>query len=291
MVARWLSVHFGKAVVVQHIYSVAPATSGALDASNDLFPRGVQKYTVSYSPQARDETMTQVQKDARFAGLFYMLMVITGPFVVIYVPGRLFVPGNTAETAANIFANQALFRAFIFVGLFSEMFFIATVLALFRLLKDVGRELATIMVILVLVEAPLAFWGVANQIATLSLLQNSDLLAAFDQAQRNVLATLMITIEGQGSSVSELFWGLWLLPLALLVYRSGFLPRFLGVLLFLNGLAYVASSFTGILAPEHAGIVSTITFPILMGEVIFALWLLILGARKGWAKKAVPSVV
>ena len=149
--------------------------------------------------------MSQVKKNARVAGLLYTLMVLTGPFVVIYVPGRLFVPGNPAETAANIFANQSLFRAFILVGLFSEMCFIATVLALYRLLKDKGRELATVMVILVLVEAPMAFRGVTNQVATLSFVQSPELLAVFDQAQRNVLATFMITIEGQGSPVSQLF--------------------------------------------------------------------------------------
>ncbi|MDT8437315.1 MAG: DUF4386 domain-containing protein [Gemmatimonadota bacterium] len=225
--------------------------------------------------------VTTTRKDARIAGLFYMLMVLTGPFVVIYVPGKLFVPGDAAETAANILAHQSLFQAFIVVGLFSELFFIATALALYRLLRNVWREAALLMVILVLLEAPLAFSGVADQIATLSLVRSPDLLSAFDPAQRDVLATLMISIEGRGSPVSELFWGLWLLPLALLVYRSAFLPRFLGVWLFLNGLVYVIISFTGILLPEHAETVSTVTLPVLMGEVVFALWLLVIGAGKG----------
>ena len=169
------------------------------------------------------------------------------------------------------------------------MCFIATVLALYRLLKDKGPELATVMVIIVLVEAPMAFGGVAYQIATLSFVQSPELLAVFDQAQRDVLATFMITIEGQGLPVSELFWGLWLLPLALLVYRSGFLPPFLGVWLFLNGVAYLATSFTRILLPQHAGIVSSVTFPVLMGEVVFPLWLLTMGAGKESEMKAVSG--
>ena len=205
--------------------------------------------------------MTRVDRDARIAGLFYMLMVLTGPFVVVYVPGTLFVPGNAAETAANIAAHPSLFRAFIVVGLFAELCFIATVLALYRLLKDKGPELAAVMVMVVLIDAPIAFWGIGNQIATLSFVQNPELLAGFSQAQREVLATLMITIEGQGAAVSEFFWGLWLLPLAVLVVRSGFLPRFLGVWLALNGFAYLATCFTRILLPEHAGIVSTLTLP------------------------------
>jgi hypothetical protein len=224
--------------------------------------------------------MTQLHKNARIAGFFYLLMAITGPFVLIYVPGKLFVTGDAAATAANIFAHQSLFRAYILAGLLSELFFISTVLALYRLFKEVDRQLAKLMVLVVLLSAPMAFLGVANQLATLSFVQGSDLLAVFDKPQRDALATLLINIDKQGVPVSELFWGLWLLPLALLVYRSGFLPRFLGVWLFLNGIAYVTVSFTGILLPEHLPIVNTAAFPLLLGEIAFLLWLLIIGAKE-----------
>ncbi len=224
--------------------------------------------------------MTQLKRNARIAGLFYMLMAITGPFVLIYVPGKLFVTGDAAATAANIFANQSLFRTYIAVGLISELFFIATVFALYRLLKDIGHQLAVLMVVLVLIEAPLGFVGAMNQIATLSFVQGSDLLAVFDKPQRDALAIFLITVDRQGIPVSELFWGLWLLPLALLVYRSGFLPRFLGIWLFINGIAYVIISLIAILLPEYQKIVSSVTFPILFGELAFALWLLIIGAKE-----------
>ena len=234
--------------------------------------------------------MTQLQRNARVAGFFYLLMAITGPFVLIYVPGKLFVTGDAAATAANILANQSLFRAYIVVGLLSELFFISTVLALYRLLKEVGRQLATLMVILVLVEAPLAFLGVANQMATLSFVRGADLLAVFDKPQRDALATMLINIDKGGVPVSELFWGLWLLPLALLVYRSGFFPRFLGVWLFLNGIAYVTISFIGMLLPEHVQIANTVSFPLLLGEAAFLLWLLIVGAKQKPLSKTVPDL-
>jgi hypothetical protein len=224
--------------------------------------------------------MTKLHKDARTAGFFYLLMALTGPFVLIYVPEKLFVTGDATRTAANILANQSLFRAYIVVGLLSELFFISTVLALYRLLKEVNNPVAKLMVILVLIQAPLAFLGVANQIATLSFVRGTDLLGVFDKAQRDVLATLLISIDREGVLVAEMFWGLWLLPLTLLVYRSGFLPRVLGGWLFLNGIAYVATSFTGMLLPEHLQIVRTITFPLLFGELAFLLWLLIVGARQ-----------
>jgi len=223
--------------------------------------------------------MTTLQKNARVAGLLYLLIAITGPFVLIYVPGQLFVPGDPSATANNILAHVTLFKAYIVVGLLSELFFIALVLALYRLLHDVSRELAIVMVMLVLIDAPMAFLGVANQVATLAIVQGADFLSAFDQPQRNALATLLINIDKLGLPVSEIFWGLWLLPLGLLVYRSSFLPRFLGVWLLINGIAYVIISFTGILVPQHVGIVNTIAFPILFGELAFMLWLVIIGAR------------
>lgn len=223
--------------------------------------------------------MSSIKKNARIAGFLYLLVVLTGPFVLIYVPGKLFVPGDASATANNILTHQGLFRAYVVVGIVSELLFISVVLALYNLLNGVNRQRATLMVILVLIDAPLAFLSVGNQVATLTFVRGADFLAVFDKPQRDALATLLINIDMQAVLVDEVFWGLWLLPLGLLVYRSGFLPRFLGVWLFINGIAYVIMSFTGILLPQHLEIVRTIAFPVLFGEVAFMLWLLIRGAR------------
>ena len=223
--------------------------------------------------------MHPIKKTARVAGFLYLLVVLAGPFVLIYVPNKLFVPGDATATASNILAHQSLFRAHIAVGLVSELLFIAAVLVLYRLLKGVNRQLAILMVILILIDAPLAFLSVANEVATLTFLRGADFLAVFDKPQRDALATLLINFDRQGILVSEVFWGLWLLPLGLLVYRSGFIPRFLGVWLFINGLAYLVISSTGLLLPQHFKVVSTIATPVLFGEVAFMLWLLIVGAR------------
>lgn len=222
--------------------------------------------------------MPSLKKNAHIAGLLYLVCVITGPFVLLYVPGKLFVPDATA-TANNILTHESLFKAYIVVGLISEIAFIATVLALYRLLKDVNRELATLMVIVILIDAPLAFLSIANQIATLTFVRGADFLAVFDKPQRDALATLLINIDKQAVLVDEIFWGLWLLPLGVLVYRSNFLPRFIGVWLFINGVAYVVLSFTGLLLPQHLDIVNKITFPALFGEVALMLWLVIKGAK------------
>jgi uncharacterized protein DUF4386 len=221
--------------------------------------------------------------------MLYLLVVLAGSFVLIYVPRKLFVPGDATATANNILAHESLFRAHIVVGLVAELLFCSVVLVLYRLLKGVNLQLATVMVILILIDAPLAFLSVANQVATLAFLRgDADFLAVFDKPQRDALATLLIYVDRQGVLVSEMFWGLWLLPLGLLVYRSGFLPRLLGVWLFINGLAYITISLTGLLLSQRIEVVSTIVTPVLFGEVAFMLWLLIVGAHVQPSAVAAP---
>jgi hypothetical protein len=234
--------------------------------------------------------MHPLKKTARVAGLLYLVVVLTGPFILLYVPGKLFAPGDATATVNNILAHQSLFRAQIVVGLVSELAFIAAVLALYRLLKGVSMELATLMVITILIDAPLAFLSIANEVATLSFLRGANFLGVFDQPQRDALAMLLINFDQKGVLVSEIFWGLWLLPLGALVYRSGFIPRFLGVWLFINGVAYLAISTTGLLLPQHLKLASTVATPVLFGEAAFMLWLLIVGARaSSSADEALPA--
>ena len=223
--------------------------------------------------------MNSHEKTARVAGLLYLLVVLIGPFVLIYVPGKLFVPGDATATASNILAHESLFRAYIVLGVVGELLFISVVLALYRLLKGVNLELATLMVILILLDAPLAFLSIANQVATLTFVRGADFLTVFDKPQRDALATLLINVDRQGVLVSEIFWGLWLFHLGLLVFRSGFIPRFVGVWLIINGFAYVTISITGMLLPEYLEIVNKIAFPALLGEVALMLWLVIKGTK------------
>lgn len=223
--------------------------------------------------------MHPLSKTARVAGFLYLLVVITGFFTMMYAPANLFVDGDATVVAGNLLAHQSLFRVDIALSMFSELCFIATVLALYRLFRATGPQLAAAMVLLVLLCAPLAFAGIANDLAILGFLRGGDFLAAFDTPQRDALVIMLIHLNAQADTVSELFWGLWLLPLGSLVYRSGFLPRLLGVWLIVNGLAYVVLSGTELFLPEFVKTISWITMPALFGEVAFTLWLLIAGAR------------
>jgi hypothetical protein len=135
------------------------------------------------------------------------------------------------------------------------------------------------MVALVLVSAAVGFMNVLNNIAALILIRGADFLAVFEKPQRDALAMLFLRLHGQGNVINEIFWGLWLFPFGVLVMRSRFLPRILGVLLIVNGFAYLALSFSSLLLPAYASVVSRFALPAQFGELWIMLWLLIKGAK------------
>jgi hypothetical protein len=223
--------------------------------------------------------MSSTKNPGRFAGLLYVLMSILGFFAMGYVPGKFIVHGSAAATASNIVAHETLFRLGIAAGLIGQAGFIFVALALYDLFKGVNRRHASLMVTLIVVSIPIAFVNELNSIAALFLVRGADFLSIFEKPQREALAMLFLNLHHHGFVVAEIFWGLWLFPLALLVYRSRFLPRFLGVWLALAGFAWVILSLTGILSPHYYDQVYTYTQPAVFGELAFMFWLLIKGAK------------
>ncbi len=223
--------------------------------------------------------MSSTRNPGRFAGLLYVLASIAGFFAMGYVPGKLIVHGNAASTASNIAANETLFRLGIAGELIGYAGFIFVALALYDLLKGVNRRHASLMVTLIVVSVPIAFLNELNSMAALVLVRGADFLSIFDKPQRDALAMLFLNLHFYGFVVAEIFSSLWLLPLAVLVYRSRFLPRFLGVWLALAGFAWVILSLTGVLSPQYYDKVYTFTQPAVFGELVFMFWLLIKGAR------------
>ena len=223
--------------------------------------------------------MRSTRNPGRLAGVLYVLTSIVGFFAMGYVPRNLIVDGNATATASNIAAHETLFRLGIAGELIGQAGFIFVALALYDLLKGVNRRQATLMVTLIVLSIPIAFLNELNAIAALVLVRGADFLSVFDKPQRDALAMLFINLHGHGFEVAEIFWGLWLFPLALLVYRSRFLPRFLGVWLALGGFAWVILSLTGLLSPQYYDKVFTYSQPAAFGEVAFMLWLVIKGAK------------
>jgi len=223
--------------------------------------------------------MTSVKNPGRFAGLVYLLVSIPGVFALIYVPHKLIVHGNATATAANIMASETLFRAGIACNLICEIFFVGVAFLLYDLLKSVNRRQALFMFWLIAISLPIALLNELNSIAALILVREPAFLSVFDKPQREAMAMLFLNLHSQGFGIASIFWGLWLFPLGLLVYRSGFLPRILGILLIANCFSYVVNSFTSLVLPNYADRVDRWMMPLSFGELIFMFWLLIMGAK------------
>ena len=224
--------------------------------------------------------MSSTNNPGRVAGFLYLLLVLGGPLRLVYIPSKLFVHGNATATAANIAAHEWLFRLGIVSDLFGAVVLIFLSLAFYRLFKGVDQYLAVLVVILGgVMPALIYFVGVVSDAGALMLVRGADFLSVFDKPQRDALAMLFLRLRDQQNTAAEILWGLWLLPLAILVYRSRFLPRFLGVWLAINGFAYVLLSLTGELLSQYQNKMFLISQPALFAEVALMLWLLIKGAK------------
>jgi Domain of unknown function (DUF4386) len=220
-----------------------------------------------------------VRNPGRYAGLLYILTSIFGVFAMACVPSKIIVHGNATATVNNIAAYETLFRLGIAGQLIGQAGFIFVAVALYDLFKGVSKRLASFMVTLIVVSIPIAFVNELNSIAALILARGTGAVSAFEKSQRDALAMQFVNLHGSGFDVAGIFWGLWLLPLALLVYRSRFLPRFLGVWLALAGFAWMIISLTGVVLPQYQDEVSSISQPAVVGEIAFMLWLAITGAK------------
>jgi hypothetical protein len=224
--------------------------------------------------------MISTRNPGRVAGLWYLLLCVIGPLRLIYIPSKLFVHGNAAATANNIAAHERLFRLGIAADLIGAVVLVFLTLAFYRLFKGVDQYLAVLVVIFGGVMPALIYLvGVVDDFGALTVVRGADFLSVFDKPQRDALALLFLRLRDHQNTAAEILWGIWLLPLAMLIYKSHFLPRFLGVWLVINGFAYVVLSFTGILLPQYQNNVFIYAQPAFFAEIALMLWLVIKGAK------------
>jgi len=223
--------------------------------------------------------MNSSKQTARIAGVLYLVNGVTGFFSIIYVPGKLIVSANAAATAQNILASERLFRLGIVSELICAVEFIFLLCVLYRLFVAVNKTHASLMVILGLAFVPFMCVNVLNEIAALTLLRGADFLSVLGQPQREAMAMLFLELHRYGYVIGGIF-GPWLFFFGLLVFKSGFLPRILGVLLIAACFGYLADCLTPLLLPSYADLVGRIAnIPLSLGEPSIILWLLIRGAR------------
>jgi hypothetical protein len=231
----------------------------------------------------------ELKRRARVAGLLYLGLALTAPFGLIVVPSMLFVSGDAAATAERIRASEGILRLGIGSELVHQVVAIFLVLALERLFAHVHRGLARQVVVLgALVSVPIVFVNVLNEVAAIALARGAPYLAPLDPAQRDALAYLFVRLHGEGIQVASVFWGLWLFPLGLLLWRSGLRGgRLVGALLFAAGASYLCTSFTSLVVPAWDAAATTYLGPLDIGELSVVVWLLVWGWTKPRSGRAV----
>jgi len=227
------------------------------------------------------KTIDQKNKTARLAGFLYLLLAITGTFPFL-IEEKLVVFGDAQTTAANLLSSQSLFIASIVSELVMSTIWILIGIALYALFKKVNKNIAFLMVSLVLVGGAIIYINVVSQIAALIILKNATgYLATFDTEQINALVMLFIDIGRDSSIANYIFMGLWMFPFAYLVVKSEYFPKTIskiwGVLLVIGGLGYIIDFITFFIFPDYFIDFTSFAFG---GDLFSIIWLLFVGIRK-----------
>lgn len=224
--------------------------------------------------------MDSTRNLARWAGLLYGTASSLAPFAYLYVPNRLVVQGDALATADRVRASEGLLRAAIGAELYGVTILLFATLALYELFKRVDPRTAAVMAAMMLVSVPISYVNVLNHAAPLVLLKSPAIAAVLDPGQIAALVTLFMRLHNYGLVVNQIFWGLWLIPIGILVLRSGFFPRWLAWPLFAAGTGYVLHSLGGLLLPESQRWMTEYLQILGAGEMpFFAFYLLIWGVR------------
>mgnify|MGYP000922645187 CR=1 FL=1 len=222
------------------------------------------------------------KKTARIAGLLYLGVVLTGIFTLMYVPSKLIVTDNELLTYQNITSSEKLFRLGIISGLLCYTFFLFLPLVLYKLLKPINETYAKLMVLFAVLSVPIFFLNVQNEFSILSLIKSekNKLGVSTEHIQSQVMSYL--EQFDNGMRIIHIFSGLWLFPFGYLVFKSGILPKILGVLLMVGCFGYIINFIGYTLIDNYSkiGVSSYISLPASIGEIGTCLWLLIIGAKE-----------
>lgn len=227
--------------------------------------------------------MNDEHRQARLAGLLYVLVALIAPYGLMVVPAKLIVPGDAHETALRIAANPGALHLGMATELVHQAIEVFMVLVLYQLFKPVQRMLARQMLVLGLIPIPMVFLNVLAEVAAGLFADAPAWLHAFDRAQLDALALLAMQLHAHGLQLAAFFWGLWLLPLGLVMLRSGFIPKVIGWCAIAASAGYVLGAGADILAPGLQAAVATPAFVLQVCEPVMILWLLLGGATRGRA--------
>ena len=236
--------------------------------------------------------MTSIKNTARLAGFLILLIAVLAPFSILYLPSTFIVPGDAAATASNILASDGLFRLGIVVDSVVVLLEIVVIAILYVLLRPVNRTLALVAAFARLAMTIVMAVNVFNSLGVLLLLGDAEYLTVFEPGQLHALVLLFLNLHESGVYIWQVFFALHWVAVGYLVFKSGYFPRILGILLIVTCLGYLMDSL-GILFPgsEAVSIVSSVLLPAgVIGELSFTFWLLIKGVNaEQWEIRARKS--
>lgn len=236
------------------------------------------------------ENKNSIQKFARIAGALYLLIAVVSIVAHFYVPSQLIVPGDAAATATNIMASTPLFR----LGIASELVIllseIVLLVILYVLLRPVSKTLSLVAAVSRLAMTTIHAINLLNSFIVLLLISGAAYLMVFEPAQLNAVAMVFIDAHHYGFTIGIVFLFLHAAILGYLIIKSGYLPKFLGVLFIIASLGYLIDSFSLLLIPSYTTTPAIIALSIAVAEIAFPLWLLIKGVNvEQWGKRALVA--
>lgn len=224
--------------------------------------------------------MNSPKRLARIAGLLYLLVGIFGGFAEGYLEPKMYVAGNASATAGNVVANSGLVRMGVVADLLDGTFFVFLALTLYVLLKSVHKSMARAMLVFVALAAGMTCIAAVFEFEGLRAATGAVDLASFGTEGSNALVLLLLDTQHYGLLTAQIFFGLWLVPLGYLAYKSGWFPKALGVLLVIGGACYLVDLLAAFLVPDFGQqIHAFIVIPCIVAETWMVGYLLVTGVN------------
>lgn len=227
-----------------------------------------------------------IQYYAKMTGVLLLISIIAGAFGEAYIPSIFFIADDPAATASNLQNSELLFRAGFAGYLVEAICDVALSLLLYVLLKPVNKNLALMSAFFGLVSTSVFASSQLFSFAALYFVNDSQFLNTFTQHQLNALMLLSVKYAGLGGGVFMVFYGVATGLRGYLIFRSGFLPEFIGVLLIIAGMCFIVRSFLLVLIPDYASFLFLL--PMIIAIITFTFWLLIKGVDinkwQDWSK-------
>ncbi len=223
--------------------------------------------------------MNSIKKTARMAGFLYFIYFVLHIFADVLGRSKIIIFGDAAATAQNIMASGWQFRIGIISDLLAAVFFLLAAWALYGLLKPVNKNIALLFLLLNLGGVAIQCFSDLFLFASQLNLNGADYLKVFQADQLQALAMFSLYLYKNGFMIAQVFYGAWLFPLGYLVFKSGFLPKILGIVLMAHCVTWLMTSFQFFLFPDFNAI-TYVSYPLgFIAEFGLTLWLLIMGAK------------